>query len=117
MNEFTLGQIDIYCNMVLAGVKPAACFPIQSRHKEESLKQIEVYGLKIYCNTLADGWETIWIYKYDHILEVIKASPDFPKNTFDHWLLGKLFGYSEEAISQFLGNLSKTCFITSRAGR
>ena len=36
------------------------------------------------------------------MLEIIKALPHNPKTVYDHWVLGKAFGYSDESIGEFL---------------
>lgn len=85
--------------------KPAALISIQKRYLKEALSLIEnEYKLRTYCEMLADGWITLWIYKNDYLLDVIKKVPQKPKSVFEHWVLGKLFGYSEEAIQDFLSN-------------
>lgn len=47
--------------------------------------------------------KTIWIYKEKYMLEIIKNLPEQPKTVFDHWILGKAFGYSDESIKKFIG--------------
>lgn len=97
-----LGQVDAYCYMVERG-KPAALVPVQERWLEEVSRLVtDTYGLKVYTESLSDGWAGLWIYKYPHVLEVIKAMRQAPQTVFDHWALGKLFGYTEEAIHEFL---------------
>lgn len=96
-----LGRLQIYCEMVQKG-KPAAMLPIQVRYANEAKTIIQSYGLNEYMENLADQWLTLWIYKFPHILEVIKSMPQAPKTVYDHWVLGKLFGYSEEAIREFI---------------
>ena len=83
--------------------------PIQSRYEKEVKSIINGYGLNCYVEKLAEDWLTIWIYKLPFILEVIKSTPQAPKTTFDHWVLGKLFGYSEEAIQEFILNDGMKC--------
>lgn len=95
----------MYCYMVQRG-KPAALMPIQERHLEAAEKTVtEVFGLKIYVEKLHPGWVSLWIYKYPHILEVIKTAPQDPRTVTDHWLLGKLFGYEEAAIQELLESI------------
>jgi len=62
-------------------------------------------------NFLSNGWFRLWIFKKDIMLEIIKVLPDKPNSIFDHWVLGKVFGYSDEAIEEFLTS-SKTGFMT-----
>ncbi len=83
--------------------KPAALILIQERYLEDAKNVVEQeYKLKTYCKKLADGWISLWIYKHEYILEVIKKVPQKPEGVFEHWVLGKLFGYSEEAIESYL---------------
>ncbi|WAH38605.1 hypothetical protein [Alicyclobacillus dauci] len=95
-------ELRNYCYMVQRG-KPAASMALQTRYVEEATTiATEEYQLHIYTEELSDGWVTFWVYKYSHILNVIKMTPQEPVTTFDHWLLGKLFGYEEAAIQEFL---------------
>jgi len=105
MNEFTKGQIDKYCESVIAGCKPVAMFPIQDRYIEESIKIInENYNGSLLSHTefLYKDWTTVWIYKKPFMIEIIKSLSEKPKTIFDHWVLGKAFGYSDEAIEEFI---------------
>jgi hypothetical protein len=102
MNDFIITKIDLYCDLVQKG-KPCACEAIQERYFEEVDKRIKnLFGLKTYVEDLAPEWKTIWIYRYEFMLEIIKLLPEEPKTTFEHWVLGKAFGYSDEAIKNFL---------------
>lgn len=102
MNQFIKLKIDLYCDLVQKG-KLCACEAIQERYFEEVIIRIgNVFGLKTYVEDLAPEWKTIWIYKDDYMLEIIKLLPEEPKTRFEHWILGKAFGYSDEAIKNFL---------------
>lgn len=105
INDYLRSQIDNYCYMVQRG-KPAALIAIQERYLKEAMDIVkQQYGLKIYKEKLTnDDWLSLWIYKNDYIPEIIKKVPRKPESIFDHWVLGKLFGYSEEAIQDFLFN-------------
>lgn len=98
------GQIDSYCYMVSRG-KPAALMPVQKRNIS-SLKSmiVNTYNLKTYEQPLDKQWVSLWIYKKDFMLEIIKCLPEKPKTIFDHWVLGKAFGFSDEAIEEFIKN-------------
>lgn len=91
-----------YCEAVLKGCKPCAEFSLQDRHVEAAKKHIHEETLFVYTKFLCKGWTEVWIYKKKFMLEVIKNLPDKPKTVFDHWLLGKAFGYSDEAIEEFI---------------
>lgn len=83
--------------------KPAAVIPVPERDINKVIALVNCESsLKAYIEPLADGWVSLWIYKYPHILDVIKTVPQAPESAFDHWVLGKLFGYEEAAIQEFL---------------
>lgn len=102
LNHILIGKVDTYCYLVQRG-KPCAMLPIQERYLLKVKEHIKkIYGLKIYNEKLSDGWLTLWIYKDDFMIEIIKSLPEKPKTIYDHWVLGKAFGYSDEAIKEFL---------------
>ncbi|UYZ36778.1 hypothetical protein OD350_03655 [Clostridium beijerinckii] len=101
MSNIILEKIDFYCDMVLKG-KPCACEAIQDRYVSEVINKINNLKLKSYIEELSTGWKTIWIYKDEYIIEIIKELPEEPKTIFEHWILGKVFGYSDEAIRNFI---------------
>ena len=100
MNDFT--QIHFYCEAVLTGCKPCAMFPIQDRYVEKVKKIIDGKALFIYTESLYPNWTTFWIYKKKFMLDVIKNLPDHPETIFKQWALGKAFGYSDEAIEEYI---------------
>lgn len=98
---FDKTELLIYCQMVQRG-KPAASIPVKEVYMEEAQNLVNDFGLRVYAEPLSEGWITLWIYNYQHILEIIKTVPDKPETAFDHWVLGKLFGYDESSIGEFL---------------
>jgi hypothetical protein len=99
--EFVQGQLAAYCSMVKNG-KPAALLSIKSCHVESALALIQTYDLHSYVENLSDERKSLWIYKFPHVLEVIKSTKQAPVTNVDHWMLGKLFGYDEQSINDFL---------------
>lgn len=103
-NDWLKSQVEAYCYMVSRG-KPAAVLAIQNRYSTEINSIVKSFqGLKTFEQFLSEGWISLWIYKKDYILEVIKSLPEEPKTIYDHWVLGKVFGYSDEAIEEFIRN-------------
>ncbi|AKN32395.1 hypothetical protein Ccar_16615 [Clostridium carboxidivorans P7] len=102
MNDLNKGKIVSYCEFVSRG-KPTAMMPLQDRYIEEAESIINKNNLFAYIEDLSEGWKTIWIYKEKYMLEIIKNLPEQPKTVFDHWILGKAFGYSDESIKKFIG--------------
>jgi spore cortex formation protein SpoVR/YcgB (stage V sporulation) len=103
-NDWLKSQVEAYCYMVSRG-KPAAVLAIQNRYSVEINSIVKSFqGLKTYEQFLSEGWISLWIYKKDFMLEIIKSLPEEPKTIYDHWVLGKVFGYSDEAIEEFIRN-------------
>lgn len=104
MSEGIRAQIIGYCEAVETGSKPAALMSIQTRYEEEAVKLIKRFGLNAYTKKVIEdeNWRILWIYKEPYLLEIIKMASRYPTSIYEHWLLGKLFGYSEEAIKKFL---------------
>lgn len=101
-----LAQIETYCYLVQRG-KPCALIPLQERYLNMVLEHIKtLFKLNVYATKLSDGWASVWIFKDDYMLDVIKSLPEQPKTIYEHWVLGKAFGYSDEAIRDFLGTKS-----------
>ncbi|WBL16857.1 hypothetical protein [Sutcliffiella sp. NC1] len=94
-------QIITHCEFIKTG-KPASSIAVQERFISDVTELVDSYNLFHYTESLYDGWKTIWIYRYPHILEVIKESPQVPKTKYEHWVLGKLYGYDETSIQEFL---------------
>ena len=104
MNDHLWGEVTAYAYMVARG-KPAGSIPVKIIYIDEIKSFVKNnYGLNVYCEKLSEGWVTLWIYKYRHILDVIKSLKRSPQSAFDHWVQGKLFGYEEAAIAEFLGS-------------
>lgn len=101
MDEFTEGRLKSYCEFVQRG-KPTAMLPVQDRYVEEAIKDIQYSNLLFCIEKVSDGWKTVWIYKEKYMLEIIRELPEHPKTIFEHWVLGKAFGYSEQSIEEFL---------------
>ena len=105
LNEpVVITEIETYCYLIIRG-KPTAVVSIQNRYASKAIKKIISYKLKAYFKKVNDDWGELWIYKDDYMFEVIKSLPDKPKTIYEHWILGKVFGYSEEAIKKFVSKL------------
>ena len=101
MNEFLKGQIYTYCELVIRG-KPAAIISIQDRYIEIAIDIVKSNKLYYLLEELTEEWKVLWIYKERYMEEIIKKMPEEPKTVYDHWVLGKIFGYSDEAIKEYL---------------
>lgn len=97
-----LSSLETQAALVSRGVRPAAMEAVQDRYVNGAREVACQYGLFALFEDLADGWKAVWIYKHPHIGFVIEKTGRQPATAFDHWVLGKVFGYSEEAIADYL---------------
>lgn len=101
MNERLKGKLDAYCEMVITG-KPCAMLPIQERYVMLALEIIQNHKLQGYTEPLSNNWVTIWIYKKKFMIDIIRKLPNKPKTIYENWVIGKVFGYSDEAIERYI---------------
>lgn len=107
-------KIEIYCYFINKG-KPTAMEPIKDKDIKETIDIVKKNGLDYFKkNLLRKDWEAfgydntdksyvqVWIYKKPIMLDVIKKMPKRPKTIYDHWILGKIFGFSDEKIEEFI---------------
>ena len=103
LKDENAGIISANCYMVQRG-KPAALISIHKDEVEEAIEFINSHNLKaLVREDNGEEWKSLWIFKYDHILTVIESLPvGCPQNPYEHWILGKLFGYDEHSIEKFI---------------
>lgn len=108
MNEFSKGQLTELCQMIYRGTKPCAIMPIMDRDLKMAKIICTIENCKFKTIYLSDEWKTLWIYIRDELLKVIDLLPIEPQTEADHYLLGALFGYSNDAICDFLNVFEKS---------
>jgi len=104
MNDFTKGQLTELAAQVAAGAKPVAEVSIKSDEGDEYAKYVHQHYPALFCYIEGSGceWATLWIMKYFRMAHVVTERPRNPVGPADHFYLGKLFGYSDAAILDFI---------------
>ncbi len=102
MNDFTAGQLTALCQMVYRGSKPCAVIPILNKDFQIAKSKCIMENCKFKGVKLNNDWVTFWIYIRDEISEIIDTLPQTPETKADHYILGSLFGYSNNAICDFI---------------
>jgi|SRR5690606_41772060 len=102
MDEFMKGTTYSYADEVARGVKPVAEMTVKTERAMECVSFVhkhhpEVTCLVEECDT-SPGWSFVWMMKDARMYDVIVQRPVEPKTVADHWYLGKLFGYSDTDI-------------------
>lgn len=99
-------ELTVYTYMVERG-KPAAMLPIPERYIDEAIAFVHsISKMKTFTEELGEEWRKLWIYQYEYIQQIIIALPQTPETVFDHWALGKLFGYDELSIAKYISKVS-----------
>lgn len=99
------GEINTYCYQVKCGSKPMAFMNLKTSYIDLVTKYInDNYGLNVYIQEVKDypEWITLFIYKHGYLIEIIKNLPEQPQTPYEHWILGKACGYSDDAIGEFI---------------
>jgi hypothetical protein len=97
-----LALLDAHALLVARGVRAAAMEALQDRYVEEARAIANRHDLFLLVEDLSEGWKEVWLYKQPHVGFIIEKTDGQPATAFEHWVLGKLFGYSEEAIADYL---------------
>lgn len=104
MDVFTQGQIAEHCFFVKTG-KPCSVLLIKTKDIEFGLRLVKKNNLYCFIEKTEDkDWCDLWIFARKELKEIIHKMPQNPKTPFDHFILGCLFGYSIEAICNFIKN-------------
>ena len=103
---FVLGQANVYVEQVNAGTKLAAQIGCHARHVPAVREMVEKEGCRIVIDEQrGEGRVAIWIFKHSFV-EIIIAEMSHAKTTpptaAGVWAMGKLFGYSDSAIGDYL---------------
>ena len=107
MNDFTKGQLTELCQMVKRGTKPCAMMPIKFIDAEKARKICHDNGCKTISHNLKGDWFELWVHIRVELIPIIFSLPEVPKSPSDHYLLGALFGHSNEEICNFIRDEEK----------
>lgn len=107
MNEFTEGQLTEMCQMVFRESKPSALALLKKVNLNRAENICIKEGCEYWTKEIDRKWREFWVFKRKEMLEVIKLLPEVPKTKLDHYLLGAIFGYSNNAICDYLKNLKE----------
>lgn len=106
-SNFYTGCIDVeiktYCYQVKCGSKPIAFMNLKTSYVDLVTRYIkDNYRLNVYIQKIKDypEWITLLVYKHDYLIDIIKNLPEQPQTPYEHWILGKACGYSDDAIGE-----------------
>ena len=107
--DYLLGDLDgtlfTYIEAVKTECKPVAAFGILKRHLDHAVEVIEREGLRYLVEPWTEDRVQLYLYGDAYLGEVIATLGSLPKETsktFRIWARGKLFGYSDHDIKEYL---------------
>ena len=93
-------HINAECYYVSRGVKPCTELSVQSEHEGGASGIAAAWGLLTHHHG-----GCLYLFRHEHLREVIEwlDTKNLPlSENVSHWINGKLFGYSDEAIAGFM---------------
>ena len=102
-----LGQITVYCEQVNTGTKLCAQVMCMDKYLSFIKAITKQERCKILYKNGGKGFKVVFIYKYDFVQLIInelfiKKNKKRIPSGLEIWASGKLFGYSDYEISNYL---------------
>ena len=103
--------------LINRGVRDCAWLDCKLNMYSKVCEKLDKNKLKHYDDEVNTGSnflgvvKRIFIYKYEHQLNLFKFCLPFPRTYEKHYILGKLFGYSDKAIEEFLSRQEIACSV------
>ena len=93
---------EIY--LIKKEARPAAEITIRNKTLSDAETMIEQADLKMFKTPCGENHHSLFIYKHAHLEPIIKKAVGLPTDemALQRWIEGKLFGYSEEMIGEFI---------------
>lgn len=101
---FVLGQAAAYIEQVIAGAKLAAQIGCATEHVRRVIEAAEQDGCHTMVEDRGDGRSGVWIFRSAFVRNIIEelGKQATPPTAAGVWAMGKLFGYSDPAIGEYL---------------
>ena len=106
--SWDVGRITQDCFLVNEGVRPVAEVVVRKEVWEDLLSEPLVanalVNLQYHLIPRGEHHIAVFVFKYPHLLDVIRylSGESTDPQIFMAWASGKMFGYSEDQIAQYL---------------
>lgn len=102
--SWIISSLSNYISYVKCGVKPVSLIQINNRYLDECIQEIKDHNLLFITEETGKTHTNLFIFKdgmYEHIVSYLLWF-SYNEEVFDAWLQGKVFGYSDEMIREFI---------------
>jgi hypothetical protein len=104
-DNFVTGQLAQTIHDVATGCKPCAVMAIQCKYEPDVIALTSEENV-LYHIVPSDGiWLELWLYKNPIMKNIIESSPRKATTVFEHWAMGKMFGYGTDEVLDFIDKL------------
>jgi len=98
------GQAIAYCEQVRSGSRVAGQLSCEAGYAERLSSLIASENCQAIVEKHADGRTTVWIYREDYVKDIIEWLQSIPQSKAGAWGMGKLLGYSDSEIANYIQN-------------
>lgn len=115
ISGFLAGQAVAYCEMVCRGVRLAGQLDVPEEACAGLVSLVDREGCTAYVVSGDSGRAAVWIYRDDRVVRLIEALSAAPMpSAVTVWGMGKLLGYSDEDVLNFLSSTSASLAESNR---
>jgi hypothetical protein len=112
LRGYLIGQAAAYCEMVCRGVRLAGQLCVPPEYADDVSAFISGEECKVAVYPLSDERVTLWIYREKSALALIDDLRSAPTSKVGVWAMGKLFGYADCEVIDFLERSFKSASIS-----
>lgn len=107
IDGFLAGQAVAYCEMVCRGVRLAGQLDVPAQACAELVALVQQEGCVARVVSLDRTRAAVWIYRDKRVERLIEALHEIPMpSDIAIWSMGKLFGYADADVLDFLASTS-----------
>ena len=100
-------MVETRAQAVNCGERPVAEVTVQNVYLHQATDAAEKEGLQVVTVGLGEHHANLYIFKHQHLRRVIeqmlaRSRPTLALSELDDWMWGKLFGYGEQEIGEYI---------------
>lgn len=98
------GRMAVHIKLVSRGVRPVAEIMVPVSEADKLANEAIAAGLRVIRDERGTTHVALYMFKHDYLKHIINHSlgKGYDQDVVQHWVAGKMFGYSEEEIGDFV---------------
>lgn len=108
--SWDVGRLTVHAGLVNRGVRPVAEVVVRKESLERLLADPDVSGslsgVQYHLVLRGEHHIAIYLFKHSHLREIVKhmSGERADIRVFTAWVNGKMFGYADDQIAQFIAD-------------